>query len=181
MLSNTGCAEMGNDLLEIRAHVRGMIDADRAMLATVARQLRSTEVQGFLEARRLLERIARTLNAHIDELEEHLRRLGGDADRARYAPETLAEELMSAVTDSSNVRTLSRTLRDYYTALSLAHAAALLLETDARARSYSSTAAMATRHREEIAAMLSGIRDLLPVAIKEEISHANLHNVSGQA
>jgi hypothetical protein len=48
-------------------------------------------------------------------------------------------------------------------------ARSLQLETTARARGYSSTAAMATRHREEIATILSGIRELLPPAIKEEI------------
>jgi hypothetical protein len=82
----------------------------------------------------------------------------------------LASELVNTAAPALNAQPLARSLRNYYTALSLVHAAALMLETDARAHNYSSTAAMATRHREEIATMLLSLRDLLPAAIKEEIA-----------
>lgn len=161
---------MGNDILEIRAHVSDMISADRTMLACVTAQLRSADGKNFAEARWLLERAATTLNAHIDELSEHLRRLGGAACAPHYSAETLAGDLMHAAAGSLNASSLARSLRNYYTALSLAHAGTLMLETNARAHGYSSTAAMATRHREEIATLLAGIRQLLPAAIKEEIA-----------
>lgn len=165
---------MGTDILEIRAHVCEMIAAERAILAPVAAQLRSIEGEDLPQARWLLERLAHTLNAHIDELTEHLGRLGGDAPSRKYSPETLAGELMNTAARSLNAQTLARSLRNYYTALSLAHAAELMLETDARAHGYSSTAAMATRHREEIATLLAGIRELLPQAIKEEIGQVEI-------
>lgn len=165
---------MGNDILEIRAHVSDMIAAGRAMLAPVTTQLRSPEVEKFPEARWLLERLARTLNAHIDELTEHLGRLGGETAQQKYSPETLASNLMRTAARSLNAQSLARSLRNYYTALSLAHAGALMLETNARAHGYSSTAAMATRHREELATILAGIRELLPAAIKEEIGHMEI-------
>lgn len=167
---------MGNDILEIRAHVCGMIEANRAMLAPVTAQMRSGQVEQFPEARWLLERLARMLNAHIDDLEEHLRRLGGAGTPDKYSPESLASELMGTASKSLNAQTLARSLRNYYTALSLAHAAALMLETDARAHGYSSTAAMATRHREEIATLLAGIRELLPAATKDEIGPLKVAN-----
>jgi hypothetical protein len=138
---------MGNDILEIRAHVCEMLQANRVMLAAIAGQLRAGQVDASRDARWLLERVARTLNSHIDELEEHLRRLGGSE---------------------------ARSLRSYYTALTLSHTAALTLETDARSHGYSSTAAMARRHREEIAALLGSIRELLPLAVKEEIGRAEV-------
>lgn len=163
---------MGNEILEVRAHVHGMIEANRAMLAPVTAQMRSADVERFPDARWLLERLARMLNAHIDDLEEHLRRLGGTGKTAKYSPESLAGELMGTAAKSLSAQTLARSLRNYYTALSLAHAAALMLETDARAHGYSSTAAMATRHREEIATILAGIRELLPAAIKGETDEA---------
>ena len=164
---------MGNDILEIRAHVFDMISADRAMLAPLLAQLRKPEAGDFPEARWLLERIAHTLNAHIDELTEHLGRLGG-AGVIRSSAEMLASELMNAAAPSLNAQTLARSLRNYYTALSLTHAGSLMLETNARAHGYSSTAAMATRHREEIATLLAGIRDMLPAAIKEEIAQVKI-------
>lgn len=165
---------MGNDILEIRAHVSDMIAAGRAMLGPVTVQLRSADVEKFPQARWLLERLAQSLNAHIDELSEHLRRLGGSLAPQKYSPETLASDLMHAAARSLNARSLAHSLRNYYTALSLAHAGTLMLETNARAHGYSSTAAMATRHREEIATVLAGIRELLPAAIKEEIEQVQI-------
>jgi DNA-binding ferritin-like protein len=165
---------MGNDILEIRAHVCDMIAADRAMLAPVAAQLRTAEVDQFPDARWLLERIAHTLGAHVDELSEHLRRLGGASGLTQSPAEMLASELMNAAAPSLNARTLARSLRNYYTALSLTHAGSFMLETNSRAHGYSSTAAMATRHREEIATILAAIRDLLPAAIKDEIASVKI-------
>ncbi len=164
---------MGTDILEIRAHVSDVIAADRAMLTPVLVQLRSADLHQFPDALRLLERLAHMLDLHIHELSEHLKRLGGTASAAQ-TPETLALELMNAAAPSLNAQSLARSLRNYYTALSLADAGALMLETNARARNYSSTAAMATRHREEIAMVLAEIRDLLPAAIKEEIGHVEI-------
>lgn len=165
---------MGNDILEIRAHVSDMIAADRAMLAPVAAQLCKPEVEAFPEARWLLERLAHILNAHIDELSEHLRRLGGAMTTQKHSTETLASELMNTAARSLNAESLARSLRNYYTALSLAHTGSLMLETNARAHGYSSTAAMATRHREEISTILAAIRQLLPRAIKDEIEQVQV-------
>lgn len=165
---------MGNDILEIRAHVSDMIAAGRAMLAPVTAQLRSRELEKYPEARWLLERLAHTLSAHIDELSEHLGRLGGATATQKDPAETLATDLMQTAARSLNAPSLARSLRNYYTALSLAHAGALMLETNARAHGYSSTAAMATRHREEIATILAGIREMLPAAIKEEIGQMEI-------
>jgi hypothetical protein len=145
---------MGNEIQEIRAHVAEMIAADKAMLADVAVRLHSPELQHAPEARWLLERLERTLNAHIDELAEHLRRLGGTSP------------------NGARQETLARSLEEYFTALSSAHAGALILETNARTRGYSSTAALATRHREEMASVLAGICEALPKAITGELVRA---------
>lgn len=165
---------MGNDIIEIRAHVSDLIAAGRAMLAPVTAQLRSAEMGKFPQARWLLERIAHTLNGHVDELGEHLRRLGGTIEPRGHSPETLATDLMKTAARSLNARSLAHSLRNYYTALSLSHAGAFMLETNARAHGYSSTAAIARRHREEIANLLGGVRDLLPAAIKDEIAQTEL-------
>jgi hypothetical protein len=165
---------MGNDIVEIRAHVSDLIAAGRAMLAPATALLRSPDLKKFPQARWLLERLAHTLAAHIEELSDHLRRLGGAAAPQNDSSETLATDLMQTAARSLNSQSLARCLRNYYTALSLAHTGALMLETNARAHGYSSTAAMARRHREEIATILGGIRELLPEAIKEEIGRVEI-------
>lgn len=161
---------MGNDIFEIRANVCDLIAAAQAMLGPVGAHLRSGALDAYPQARWLLERLARTLDAHIEELTEHVHRLGGTASLNRYPEQTLATDLMNAAAPALNARRIAHLLRNYYTALSLIHAGALMLETNARAHWYSSTAAMATRHREEIATLLGGIREMLPAAIKEEVT-----------
>lgn len=161
---------MGNDIFEIRANVCDLIAAAQAMLAPLAAQLRAGTLDEYAQARWLLERLARMLDAHVEELSEHLHRLGGSTAPNRGTEQTLAADLMNAAAPALNAGSVAHLLRNYYTALSLIHAGALMLETNARAHWYSSTAAMATRHREEIATLLGSIRELLPAAIKEEVT-----------
>ncbi len=164
---------MGNDILEIRAHVADMVAANQAVLDAVAVEVRSPAAADFPEARWVLERIDRTLRAHIQELREHLRRLGGATTQTPES-DALASELVKAAAARLRPRSPARALRNCYTALSLTDAAALMLETTARAHAYSSTAAMATRHREEVGTILTGIRDLLPAAIKDETDRVGI-------
>jgi|GEM_PF-3745767 len=160
---------MGNDIVEIRAHLAALIAADKALLEPVRAQIHSAESERFPEAQWALRRVEELLATQVDELCEHVRRLGGDP-HAAGSGESLATDLLHSAARSLNAQTVARSLRNYYTALSLAHSDVLLLETTARARGYSSTAALARRHREEINTLLLAIRDLLPSAVKEEIA-----------
>lgn len=144
---------MGNGIVEIRAQVCAMIEADEEMLSRL-------DAAGA-EGQWLLECIRRTLDAHVEELSVHVRRLGGAPPAIEVSPKARASSL-------------ARLLRDFYTMISLAHARALVLETDARAHGYSSSAAMATRHREELVTLLAAIRDELPGAVKEEIEQTRI-------
>lgn len=159
---------MGNAIEEIRAYVAGMLNATRGMLGPVQAQLKSPELERMPEARWLLERMLRMLTAHAEELAGHLQRLGASASAGKQA-ETLATDLMNTAMHRMEPEPVAKALRDYYTALSLAHAGGLMLETNARALGFSSTAALATRHREELLSMLDRIRELLPSAIKGEV------------
>ncbi len=141
---------MGNAIQQIRANVSDMLSASRQMLASVATQLHSPEIEHLPHARWLLEHLRRTLDAHVRELDEHLRRLGGGSAVVRSFP--------------AHGDVLDSTLREYYAGLSLAHAGALMLEANARALGFSSTAALAGRHREEIATMLVHVREALAPA-----------------
>lgn len=159
---------MGNAIQEIRAHVGEMLRAMRAMLGPVQAQVESSELDKMPEARWLLERLLRMLTAHAEELAEHLQRLGAGGAADKQAG-SLATDLMNDAMHRIEPEPVAKALRDYYTALSLAHAGGLMLETNARALGFSSTAALATRHREELLSMLERIRELLPSAIRGEV------------
>lgn len=159
---------MGNAILQVRAYVTGMLDATRGMLGPVRAQLQSEQVDSVPEARWLLERLLRMLVLHADELSEHLRRLGAGSP-AETRADSLVTDLMNDAMQRIEPEPVGKALRNYYTALSLSHAGALMLETDARALGFSSTAALAARHREETLTMLARIRELLPAAVTGEV------------
>lgn len=159
---------MGNAIAQMRAEVSGMLTATRHVLAAVQAQLRSGYAGNGPEIPWLLEAMRRLFSAHADELAEHLKRLGASpADRADSG--SLAVDLVDAAVRKIAPEGAAKALRDYYTALSLLDAGALIVETDARAQGFSSTAALATRHREEISTLMVRIREALPEAIKGEI------------
>lgn len=152
---------MGNAIHEVRAYVAEMIGATKRVLAPLAAQ-NTSELQSYPQARWVLESLAKMLEAHLAELTEHLHRLGGGS----LVPGDPREAVRHA--------SLAKALRDDYSALSLAHAGSLMLETNARALGYSSTAALARRHREEIAAMLERLRELVaPENVKGEVEGLN--------
>lgn len=150
---------MGNSIQQVRAYVAEMLRASRSMLAPLAAHLRSSGADPGSQPRWVLERLLRTLNAHVDEMSEHLRRLGG--------PEAASE--VPEVHHRREPASTTKVLRDAYGDLSLAHAGTLMLETNARALGFSSTAALARRHREELTTMLARVREVLPTAVKGEI------------
>jgi hypothetical protein len=153
---------MGNAIHQVREYVAEMIGATRRVFAPVALQSRNPELQAYPEARWVIESLARMLESHVTELTEHLHRLGGGAP--------VSEEPREPVGHAS----IAKALRDDYSALSLAHAGATMLETNARALGYSSTAALARRHREEISTMLLRLRELVaPENVKGEIQGLN--------
>ena len=151
---------MGNGILQVRAYVEEMLRITRAMLAPLTAQLHISESDPFSEGRWILERMLRTLNMHAEELAEHLRRLGSQAPPDNGKPAFYAQNR-------------SESLRDHYLRLRLAQAGALMLESNARALGYSSTAALATRHREEIASLLETFRELVPGSVRGELPVEN--------
>jgi hypothetical protein len=147
---------MGNAIHEVRRYVLDMLRNTRRALPVVASQLRAPQVQTSAEASYVVERLLRLLNAHADDLAEHLQRLGGGA-LVGEIPEPVAGGTVAA-------ESIQKVLRDDYAMLGLAQAAALMLETNARTLGFSSTAALGARHREEISSMLAQIREFLPLA-----------------
>jgi hypothetical protein len=145
---------VGNAIHQIRAHVLDMLGSTRRLLGPLSAQLRWPQVQASPEAGWLVSRICSVLTIHAGELAEHLQRLGGSS------PE---EPLASDAAGPAGLP-LAKAMADDYSRLSLAQAAALMLETNARALGYSSTAALAARHREEIGTLLAQIREFVPLA-----------------
>lgn len=143
---------MGNDILEIRCYVADLLTATRRIVP----DLTAPHPGLNAEAAWVQNGIVASVRQHVADLEEHLHRLGGNPDDARTLRALSARRAM--------------TLRDDYSAISMALAGALMLETNARALGYSSTAALASRHREELAMMLSRLENVMPGETQERAS-----------
>lgn len=154
---------MGNGIQQVRAYLAERIRCVRAMLVPAAAQLRSLDLDRASQHRFVLERLARTLTMHLNEMSEHLVRLGGAAPPEDEAP-PLAQSAVSS----------AKLLREVHAELCLAHDGALMLETNARALGYASTAALARRHREELTTLMARVRELLPASVKGEIQEESL-------
>jgi len=154
---------MGNGIQQVRSHVAEMLAAAKAMLALAAAQMHSPHIERDPHARWAMESLMRTLEAHVRELAGHLERLGGTPSAVQPQGASIPPASALAV------------LRDCYVQLHLAHDAGLMLETNARALGYSSTAALARRHREELATAAARVRELLPESVKGEIEAEPVH------
>ena len=146
---------MGSAVQQVRAYVAAMLRTTRLMLGPIAAYLREAAGKPNADERWILERLLATLHAHDEELAEHLMRLGGQSEPQ---PQTAEPSVQPA-----------RDLRQTHGALLLVHNEALMLETNARALEFSSTAALARRHREELSTILARMRELLPASVKGEI------------
>lgn len=160
---------MGNAVQAIRTYVRELLAMTRRAAPPVAAHLRDLDFAPLPEARFLFERLHRTLEMHADELASHLRRLGGtDAPLSGEA----------AVARNTEVAGLGQALRDEYASVTLLHAGALMLEANARALNFSSSAALAGRHRDELNSLLARIEDLTPVVVKGEVESEPAHRAT---
>src|SRR5579872_6666557 len=128
---------MGNAVHQVRAYVAEMLHSTRLLRCALAEYARNRP--GGAQMQWAVERVQRTLSSHAEEVAEHLTRLGGAALMAE-----LPKASAGATPGIANVRELYSALIDMDERL-------LLLETNARALGFSSSAALMRRHREELA------------------------------
>ncbi len=145
---------MGNAVQHIRANVLDVLRSTHRLIGQLSSQQGVARAIGGAELNWLFDRAYATACTHAQDLAEHLQRLGGGAAPSEPSQERSVSEVFSE----------RKILDDLYAWFSLAQAAALMLETNARALNFSSTAALASRHREEIAATLAHIKEYTSAA-----------------
>lgn len=139
---------MGNAVHQIRAHVLDMLAATTRLLASLSAPAPNAPAdESYMRAR-----ARKALALHEEDLRDHLAVLGAGG-LSKAAAQTFERQ-----------KTAACTIGDLFSRMSLLQAAALMLETNARALGFSSTAALASRHREEIETLLVQVRQLLPQA-----------------
>ena len=149
-------------------HISDMKAATDHILGAVNRQAEDADVQKFPEVSALTGRIQGTLEGQSRALETELKRIG-------QTPVDSLKDMVTAVTgavtglyDKVRNHTVSRNLRDNYTALSLAAVSNSMLHVTALAAEDQATAAVALRNMQELAPLIVQLGEaILPVVERE--------------
>ena len=161
---------MSNRKDAIQKHTADMLAVESHVLEAIERQREHDEVKLHTAANELLIRVERTLRTHKTALEA----LGSDADFDLEASVkkaiTNALGAIAGLYDRMREHTLSRMLRDDYTALSLVAMGYTAYHTFGLAIGEQRIATLAHSHLKDITPLLIDISELLPVVVAKEVA-----------
>lgn len=153
-------------------YVGDMLSLTRHIHQAIERQLSHDDVKKHVEANSLINRIDGVLESHISALEQHMKALGGD-------PTSLVKEAVSSLLgvaaglyDRIRTDTVSKMLRDDYTALSLAAISLTTLHTTGLALKSQGTADLALQQLLDISPLIVSISEVIPRAVVPELMDA---------
>ena len=104
----------------LQQYVGDMLAVDQHIHEAVRRHRDDKQVQADADAHRLLSRIESTFDTLIEELEQHLKHLGGSASSPVKEAVAGTVGALGSMYDKLRTETVSKMLRDDYTTLGLA-------------------------------------------------------------
>ena len=127
----------------LQQYVSDMLAVERHILPALENQSKDDRYAKYPEARRLVNKIETTIRSHIDGLEQHLRKLGGDPASPIKSAVTAALGVAATVIEKVRTDPVSKNLRDDYTVLNLAAVSYTMLHTTGQALQDQATADLA--------------------------------------
>jgi hypothetical protein len=158
----------------LQQYVGDMLALDRHIHEAIKRQQDDKNVQNDQDARPLISRIESTLDLSITELEQLLNRLGGSATSPVKEAVSATMGIFAGLYDKVRSETVSKMLRDDYTALGLAAISYTMLNTTGRALHDTTTAQLAVRHLRMITPFITGISRIMPLIVARELADDDL-------
>jgi ferritin-like metal-binding protein YciE len=104
----------------LQQYVSDMLAVERHILPALENQSKDDRYAKHPDARRVVNKLEATIRSHIDGLEQHLKRLGGDPASPVKSAVTAALGVAATVIEKVRTDPVSKNLRDDYTVLSLA-------------------------------------------------------------
>jgi hypothetical protein len=163
----------------LQQYVGDMLAVDQHIHEAVRRHRDDKHVQADADAHQLLSRIESTFDTLIEELEQHLKHLGGSASSPVKEAVAGTVGALGGMYDKLRTETVSKMLRDDYTTLGLAAISYTMLNTTGYALSDTMTAQLAARHLRQITPLITGISRIIPLVATREL--ADDHQVDGSA
>jgi ferritin-like metal-binding protein YciE len=153
----------------LQQYVSDMLAVERHILPALENQAKDDRYAKFPEARRVVNKIEATIRSHIDGLEQHLKRLGGDPASPVKSAVTAALGVAATVIEKVRTDPVSKNLRDDYTVLSLASVSYTMLHTTGQALRDQATAELAVNYLRDYTPLISEINEVVPLVVVSEL------------
>lgn len=155
----------------LRNYVSDMLALEKHVLEAVKRQSTDERTRLHPEALAIVSKIEGVLRGHISETEQHLGSLGGDsAQPFKEAVSTIAGVAAGFIDQVRSANTVSKILRDNYSALSLDAIGYTMLHTTGLALKSPTTADLALRHLKDISPLIVQISEVIPLVVAKELA-----------
>jgi len=161
---------MSEQQATLQKYVADMLAVTKHIHEAIERQKADKRVQADTNASQIVSRIDGVLEGQITALESHLKTIGGDlSSPIKDALGTVAG-VAAGLYDKVRVDTVSKMLRDDYTALSLAAISQTMLHTTGLALKDHATANLANGQLADITPLIVDLSEIVPLVVARELT-----------
>jgi ferritin-like metal-binding protein YciE len=158
----------------LTTYISDSLALEKHLFEAFDRQSNDSKVADHSQAKPLIEQLRHASRGHIQQLEPHLRALGGHATSVVKEAITTALGLAAGIVDKVRPFTVSKMLRDDYTALSMAAISYTMLHSTALALRDTSTAELARKHLEDWTPLIVQLSEVIPFVVIRELEQDSL-------
>lgn len=160
---------MGNPQETLQQYVSDMVALDKHILEAVERQVNDRRTRDYPDLQQLLTRIQSTLRGHLPGLEQLLSTLGGDPTSPVKKAVAAVAGVAAGTYDKIRTDTVSKMLRDTYTALSLAAISYTMLHTTGLGVKNPQAADLAVGYLKQVTPLIVEISEVIPLVVVREL------------
>jgi ferritin-like metal-binding protein YciE len=154
----------------LQKYVSDMMAVEDHIANAVKRQAEDKDVYKHNpQASQIIQSIAQMTEQHSQHLNRHLEALGGDPAKGIKEVATAAMGAIAGMYDKVRNETVSKMLRDDYTALNLAAVGYTMLHTTGLALQDQSTADLALRHLQHYTPIIMQINQIIPNVVVADL------------
>jgi ferritin-like metal-binding protein YciE len=168
-MNTTTNDQPGDERHTVATYLSDMLALEQHINAPIESQLNSKDHSENPEAMRIISGIKSVSQSHITALEAQLKAAGGSA---AHPVKSAWSQLLgggAAALNQMRKTKVSKSLRDDYTALSLASISYTMLHATAAGLGDQSTATLAKRHLDDIAPIIVDISKTIPAVVLAEL------------
>jgi ferritin-like metal-binding protein YciE len=154
----------------LQKYVSDMMAVEDHILSAVKRQTEDEDIYKHNpQASQIIQSIAQMTEQHSQHLKHQLEAIGGDPAKGLKEVATAALGAIAGMYDKVRNETVSKMLRDDYTALNLAAVGYTMLHTTGLALQDQGTADLALRHLKHYTSIIMQINQVIPSVVVEDL------------